>query len=302
MAINYATMRATATRLIGEFGADVTLHLLTKGVSDPVTGNLLGNITYPNTVNTIQNPFDPSGWHGNNQGTVTNITKPNPSGRAEVVEATQTGAAFFNAINAFDADLSVLNGESVYFCFMVKLSSSTASLRMDTLIYSPETGNVSAGIEMPSKNIAYSGFTGIKTTDLLDGYTLVQLKYTVTQDVPDFLCRITFSRVGGGLPDIGSSVELQSLFFGKADDFPGVYEAGDSVEAKTVSAVRLDFNSTDIDGTLIKTGDFMLMIDGVDAITTDDKVTVDGVKYAIVKQMPLKPGATRLLTKAHCRR
>ena len=78
--------------------------------------------------------------------------------------------------------------------------------------------------------------------------------------------------------------------------------AGDTETDTVVKAVRLNFNNNDIDGTLVKTGDFMLLIDGILALTTDDKVTVDTVKYAIVRQMPLKPGDTRLLTKAHCRR
>ncbi len=76
----------------------------------------------------------------------------------------------------------------------------------------------------------------------------------------------------------------------------------DTVTDTPVTAVRLSFSHNDINGTTIKTGDFMLMIDGVHELSTSDAATVGGVKYAIQNIMPLSPADTRLLTKAHCRK
>lgn len=98
----------------------------------------------------------------------------------------------------------------------------------------------------------------------------------------------------------GADVTLHIKTEGVYDPVTGAN--GDTFADSTVRAVKLNFSNGDIDGTLIKQGDFMLMIDGVTTFTSDDKITVDGIKYAVVRQMPLKPGDTRLLTKAHCRK
>ncbi len=101
----------------------------------------------------------------------------------------------------------------------------------------------------------------------------------------------------------GSNVTLHlTVIDGNGPFNPVTGTGGDTEEDETVKAVKLNFSSRDIDETLIKTGDFMLLIDGIFELSKDDKVTVDGVKYAILRPMPLKPGDTRLLTKAHCRR
>ena len=98
----------------------------------------------------------------------------------------------------------------------------------------------------------------------------------------------------------GSNVTLHIKTTGPFDPVTGI--GGDTFSDDVVKAVKLQFSSSDIDGTLIKMGDFKLLLDGIITITSDDKVTVDGVKYVILRPMPLKPGDTRLLTKAHCRR
>lgn len=98
----------------------------------------------------------------------------------------------------------------------------------------------------------------------------------------------------------GSDVILSIKTEGAYNPVTGV--SGDTFADSTVKAVKLNFSNSDIDGTLIKMGDFMLLIDGITTITSDDKVTVDGVEYVIVRPLPLKPGDTRLLTKAHCRK
>ena len=100
--------------------------------------------------------------------------------------------------------------------------------------------------------------------------------------------------------EFGAPSTFHKVTTGSYDPLTG--SSGDTTEDITLNAVRLEFSSSDIDGTLIQQGDFMLMVDGVQDINNIDSVTVDSVKYQIVRPMPLKPGDTRLITKAQCRR
>ena len=100
--------------------------------------------------------------------------------------------------------------------------------------------------------------------------------------------------------NFGADVTLSIKTEGSSNPVTGV--TGDTFADSTVKAVKLAFSNSDIDGTIVQMGDFMLLIDGITALTTGDNVTVDTVKYAIVRQLPLKPGDTRLLTKVHCRK
>jgi len=100
--------------------------------------------------------------------------------------------------------------------------------------------------------------------------------------------------------EFGAPSTFHKVTSGSFDPLTGVNT--DTTEDITLNAVRLEFSSSDIDGTLIQQGDFVLLIDGVQDVNNIDAVTVDGVKYQIVRPMPLKTGDTRLITKAQCRK
>lgn len=102
------------------------------------------------------------------------------------------------------------------------------------------------------------------------------------------------------ISEFGAPCTFHNVTEGAFDPLTGV--TGDTTEGVTLTAVRLQFSSSDIDGTMIQEGDFVLLIDGVQDISNIDSVTVDGEQYEVVRPMPLKTGDTRLITKAHCRR
>lgn len=102
------------------------------------------------------------------------------------------------------------------------------------------------------------------------------------------------------ISEFGASTVFHKVNAGAYNPQTGV--SGDTTQDITLNAVRLEFSSSDIDGTQIQQGDFTLLIDGVHDVSNIDSVTVDGSKYRIVRPMPLKTGDTRLITKAHCRK
>jgi hypothetical protein len=76
----------------------------------------------------------------------------------------------------------------------------------------------------------------------------------------------------------------------------------DTFADTVVQGVKLNFVNSDIDGTLIRTGDVKVLIDGLFALTKDDKIIIGTDQYEIIKPMPLAPGDTRLVTTLQCRR
>ena len=100
--------------------------------------------------------------------------------------------------------------------------------------------------------------------------------------------------------EFGAQVTVKLLTLGSYDPTTGA--SGDTEQNVQFNAVRLDFNNSDIDGTLIQQGDFELLIDGQTELKKDDSVIVDGVLYRCINVRPLQTGDTRLLTKAQCRK
>lgn len=100
--------------------------------------------------------------------------------------------------------------------------------------------------------------------------------------------------------DFGAPCTFHKVTEGACDPLTGVN--GDTTEDIALTAVRLEFSSSDIDGTMIQEGDFVLLIDGGQDISNIDSVTVDGEQYEVVRPMPLKTGDTRMITKAQCRK
>lgn len=71
-----------------------------------------------------------------------------------------------------------------------------------------------------------------------------------------------------------------------------------------VTVVQVGLDITDRSQTLIQEGDVMFLI-SVDGLTVEPALkhtlTVDLSKYEIVGVMPIKPGDTDMMYKAHCR-
>lgn len=69
-----------------------------------------------------------------------------------------------------------------------------------------------------------------------------------------------------------------------------------------VKGAKLDFDNREIDGTLIKLGDVKVIIDGLFDVGIFSLILIGSDQYSIVRQIPLNPGDTRLITTVQCRR
>lgn len=67
----------------------------------------------------------------------------------------------------------------------------------------------------------------------------------------------------------------------------------------TIKAVFISFKAEDIDNTLIKTGDKMLIC--YDAIDKKNEIVDNGVKYEVISVEEIQTGDTKILYKAHIR-
>lgn len=107
------------------------------------------------------------------------------------------------------------------------------------------------------------------------------------------------STAAGLIAKFGGPVTLHLFTEGSYDPINGTVQ--DTETDIVTRGVKLNFNNRDIDGTMIKQGDFRLLIDGEHVFGKDDSVTVEGVRYQVINSEPLKTGDTRLITKAQCR-
>lgn len=172
-------------------------------------------------INYMPSPFDPEGWWGETNdvdGTITNITIGNPSGRAFMGLAEQTGAGvFIIATNTTNRIPSVLNGEKVYGAMLCKSANFNPVLQ--TYIGGVGgTGNLFLDLTNKTANTV-SGFN-YTFTELGNDSILVQTEYTVTGDQTDVSQDWILRDDNNDIAPIGSQLYVQAAFFGKADDFP----------------------------------------------------------------------------------
>lgn len=189
--------------------------------------NVETTVMYPDVINLMPSPYDPSGWFGetnDDDGSITNVNRPNPSGVSDVGLVEQTGGGFLRPFSTELTPATVSIGEQYVVACIVKnvnknshfymaVSSSEGTKSAILNINDGTQGSISIGVEC--------SFTVID-----DGYSLIQIAYTFTTNATNVVGRSSLLDDSGSLStaDIGDKVYMQAAFFGKADDFPALIQ------------------------------------------------------------------------------
>lgn len=190
-------------------------------------------IEYDET-NYMPSPFDPENWYGgaiDPDGTITNVTISNPSGESVAGLAEQVLGNQFALLDTivngpkFDA----LTGESIYFSIIIKPVVADSNFALYFTVGS-STGNVFISTVKASDGSYFSGTGAVNSIDLGDGYTLIQVKHTLTGDRLDVGGRTLFwDSLNTAPPAAGTSAYVQAAFFGKANDWPAKLRANATI-------------------------------------------------------------------------
>ena len=208
-------------------------------------------VSYPNAVNYMPSPFDPSGWELNSANVgISTITQGNPSGAPVIGEIEQivSGTAIFGRSDR----PSIIAGETYYGAFIAK----QVNYDMDISFFFGNI-NVTGGFHRIVVNVAdgtiktaSAGWIGsVKFTLISDGYSLIQISKTYADNAPDAFLEYRLRDESLGLPPIGSKVFMQAAFFGKTGKYQGAisYNAVNYMPSPFDPSVWVD---TDPDGTL----------------------------------------------------
>lgn len=215
--------------------ADGTIN----SVIQTIKNSLKESVTYPNTINLMPSSHDPSGWTGASDpdGTVTNVTLPNPSGHPYMGLAEVATGGFFG-LNYFTGDHSVLSGETTYHAMLLKSITSNVGIRVQLNIDGPQVVNTYFNPETQNFNIQGDlANSNAQVTDLGDGFALFEFSYNHTATSSNVDAYISMWNVNpngtpAGLPSTGSQMYVQAAFFGKALDFPGRHITGEDKHVK----------------------------------------------------------------------
>ena len=179
-------------------------------------------LNYPNATNLMPSPFDPSGWSVDPDANITVIEQSNPSGASVVGEIEQVGTG--TAVFSQSSSQSFLSGETVYLSVIAKQDSYDMDIGMYIQI---DGSNVRAVVNVSTGDIKSLGAgLAVDFQPLSNGWSLVQVKYTLDSDVAVCYGNFRLRDESLGLPPVGSKVLMQAAFFGKANDWPANYYEG----------------------------------------------------------------------------
>ena len=104
------------------------------------------------------------------------------------------------------------------------------------------------------------------------------------------------------IADKGQVVVFSRVISGTLNPVTGIISGGSNSTTST-NAVALDYNNSEIDGTIIKKGDVKLIAE-VTATEpeTGDTCTVDSVVYRVMNSKPLKPSGISIINTVQLRK
>lgn len=184
----------------------------------------LGNglVDYESSLAAVNQHPDPYnlngwGWSSSENGNVTKIDTPNPSGQRYVNLCEQTGASFFTPIQHYASPVQVETGEKTYLSALIRFPVDTSDFGLQFVM-----GNNSdlEYIKIDSRDGSLitksQGITNYKLEPLQDNFYLVQLERIYNHQITDAWSRITFLDIDNGeQAPIGSKAEIQAYYFGK---------------------------------------------------------------------------------------
>ena len=196
-------------------------------------------VSYPNVTNLMPSPFDPSGWSSDTDGTITNVTLPNPSGESFVGLAEQGTLNQFNIASTSGQGMVV--GEKVYIAVICKpVGGYDTALRFR---FADSQGFLGDTILSGSTGARLGGGTrNTKTTSLSDGFLLIEVEFDITRvDANGVGQIIFFSNDNTGEPPIGSQLYVQAAFFGQSASFPAVVQEGGVIITAQTAGQQIDY-------------------------------------------------------------
>ena len=75
-----------------------------------------------------------------------------------------------------------------------------------------------------------------------------------------------------------------------------------SENTKAIKAIQKNYKNSEIDGSLIQSDDKRFLIYSTDAISTENKILDDGIKYSIVNVRTVMPGDTNIIYEIQARK
>ena len=188
---------------------------------------VVNGVNYPDTINYMASPNNPEGWHGatnDNDGTITNVEMPNPSGESFMGLAEVNVHSYFAVAQA--TDLTALTGDVYYFSIIFKLVEGFNGVRLSYNL--DNSGYINNYINLSTQQRAGSSEPNIKFTALSDGAVLLEVEYPAlmldTTNL-DFIFQpwtVNDNGTSIGVPEIGHKLFVQSAFFGKSDGGPAL--------------------------------------------------------------------------------
>jgi len=106
------------------------------------------------------------------------------------------------------------------------------------------------------------------------------------------------------IADAGTTLTIKRSVSGVTDPITGITTGG-TVDLHTVTGVKLRFKNTDIDGTLVKSGDLriLLSVEGLTVIPeSTDTIMISGIDWKIIDVKPLEPAEIVVLYELQVRR
>lgn len=193
---------------------------------------LLGDYIEYSGTNYMPSPFDPSGWTGVSDPDLvyTSVTEANPSGESFVGEFEYLGpnsmgiaqSGFSGLIAGDEVYTSILFKPNPikYFRFFLQRDNSGSIETEELTTIDGETGQFNSGSTDPD---------AVKVTPLIDGYFLLEVKYTVQMSLPYRGVIYCDGDFFFNPPLVGGKVKLQATYFGKNDTWPASYLAKASI-------------------------------------------------------------------------
>jgi hypothetical protein len=125
--------------------------------------------------------------------------------------------------------------------------------------------------------------------------TVFTLKETPTYPIADA------TLFGAATETVNSKMMIKRRTAGSINSTTGVFTAG-TLSSIELTGIVKTYNSRQIDGVSILTGDLLLIVDSTTEVLGDDNILIDGDIYTVVSINIVKPSASALMYKVQVRK
>jgi hypothetical protein len=125
--------------------------------------------------------------------------------------------------------------------------------------------------------------------------TVFTLKETPTYPIADA------TLFGAANETVNSKMMIKRRTAGSINSTTGVFTAG-TLSSIELTGIVKTYNSRQIDGVSIQTGDLMIIVDSTTQVLGDDNIVIDNNLYSVVSITEVKPSASALMYKVQVRK